>query len=131
MEWEKKYIELPVDDMLTLIICSNFLKIEGLVNLIIKAVSLQVQGKSKEELEEIFTIRYSDSYELQKLKDANAWACETYSLCCKYAPANEHAMNGKRKTVGQSRHVANTSMNITCIHAACKHQYIHDKHVHI
>ena len=78
-EWEKKYIEMPVDDMLTLMVCGNFLKIKGLINLMFKAIALQIQGKSKEELKETFTIRYSDSQDLKKLKDENAWVCEKYS----------------------------------------------------
>ena len=78
-EWEKNYIKMPVDDMFPLLITGNFLEIKGLVNLMVKAVALQIQGKSVEEIRKTFKIadpKWTPE-ELQKLKEENAWAYET------------------------------------------------------
>ena len=78
-DWEKKYIDMPVDEMFPLLITGNFLEIKGLVNLMVKAVALQIQGKSVEEIRETFKIadpKWTPE-ELQKLKEENAWAYET------------------------------------------------------
>ena len=78
-EWEKNYVKMPVDDMFPLLITGNFLEIKGLVNLMVKAVALQIQGKSVEEIRETFKIadpKWTPE-ELQKLKEENAWAYET------------------------------------------------------
>ena len=34
--WQKKYIDIPVNDMFPLLICANFLEIKGLIKLIVK-----------------------------------------------------------------------------------------------
>ena len=78
-EWEKNYIKMPVDDMFPLLITGNFLEIKGLVNLMVKAVALQIQGKSVEQIRETFKIadpKWTPE-ELAKLKEENAWAYET------------------------------------------------------
>ena len=54
------------------------MEIKGLVNLMVKAVALQIQGKPVEEIRKTFQIedpKWSPE-ELQKLKDENAWAYE-------------------------------------------------------
>ena len=78
-EWEKNYVKMPVDEMFPLLITGNFLEIKGLVNLMVKAVALQIQGKSVEEIRETFHIadpKWTPE-ELAKLKEENAWAYET------------------------------------------------------
>ena len=57
----------------------NFLQINGLVNLMVKALALQIQGKPVEEIRKTFQIEDPkwSAEELQKLKDENAWAYET------------------------------------------------------
>ena len=78
-EWEKNYVKMPVDDMFPLLITGNFLEIKGLINLMVKAVALQIQGKTVEEIRETFHIADPKwtTEELQKLKEENAWAYET------------------------------------------------------
>lgn len=78
-EWEKNFINMPVSEMFPLLIAGNFLEINGLVKLMVKAVALQIQGKPVEEIRKTFQIedpKWSPE-ELQKLKDENAWAYET------------------------------------------------------
>ena len=48
-EWENQYIEMPVEDMVTLLVCGNFLEIEGLVKLMIRAIALEINRKRSEE----------------------------------------------------------------------------------
>ena len=48
-EWENQYIEMPVEDMIPLLVCGDYLEIEGLVKLMIKAIALQINGKRSEE----------------------------------------------------------------------------------
>ena len=78
-DWEKKFVDMPVSEMFPLLITANFLEIPGLLNLMCKAVALQIQGKSVEEIRTTFNIddpKWS-AEELQKLKEENAWAYET------------------------------------------------------
>ena len=80
-DWEKKFVDMPVSEMFPLLITANFLEIPGLLNLMCKAVALQIQGKSVEEIRTIFNIddpKWSPE-ELQKLKEENAWAYEQKS----------------------------------------------------
>ena len=80
-DWEKKYIDIPLSEMFPLLIVGNFLEIKGLIDLICKAVALQIQDNNVQEIREKFNVadpNWSDE-ELQKLKDENAcaWAYET------------------------------------------------------
>ena len=78
-EWQKNYINIPVSEMFPLLIVGNFLEIKGLVNLMVKGVALQIQGKSSaEEIRKMFNIEDPKwtPEELQKLKDEHAWAYE-------------------------------------------------------
>ena len=78
-DWEKKYVDMPVSDMFALVIAANFLEIKGLISLVCKAVALQIQGKSVEEIRTTFNIedpKWSPE-ELAKLKEENAWEYET------------------------------------------------------
>ena len=75
-DWEKKFVDIPVSEMFPLLITANFLEIPGLLNLMCKAVALQIQGKSVEEIRTTFNVedpKWSPE-ELQKLKEENAWA---------------------------------------------------------
>ena len=65
--------------MFPILITSNFLEIKGLIELMCKAVALQIQGKSVEEIRKTFDIEDPKwtPEELQKLKEENAWAYET------------------------------------------------------
>ena len=65
--------------MFPLLITGNFLEIKGLLRLMVKAVALEIQGRSVEEIRKTFDIedpKWSPE-ELQKLKEENAWAYET------------------------------------------------------
>jgi S-phase kinase-associated protein 1 len=78
-DWEKKFVDMPVSEMFPLLITANFLEIPGLLNLMCKAVALQIQGKAVEDIRTTFNIedpKWSPE-ELQKLKEENAWAYET------------------------------------------------------
>ena len=77
--WEKEYIDIPVSEMFPLLITGNFLEIKGLIALMTKAVALQIQGKSVEEIRKTFDIEDPKwtPEELQKLKEENAWAYES------------------------------------------------------
>ena len=48
-EWENQYIEMPVDEMIPILVCGDYLEIEGLVKLMIKAIALQIDAKRSEE----------------------------------------------------------------------------------
>ena len=78
-QWEKDYINIPVDEMFPLLITANFLEIKGLVDLMVKAIALQIQGKTVEEIQKTFGIQDPKwtPEELQKLKERNAWAYKT------------------------------------------------------
>ena len=78
-DWEKKFVDIPVSEMFPLLITANFLEIPGLLNLMCKAVALQIQGKSVEEIRTTFNIEDPNwtPEELAKLKEENAWAYET------------------------------------------------------
>ena len=70
---------MPVSEMFPLLITGNFLEIKGLLRLMVKAVALEIQGRSVEEIRKTFDIedpKWSPE-ELQKLKEENAWAYET------------------------------------------------------
>ena len=70
---------MPVSEMFPLLITGNFLEIKGLLRLMVKAVALQIQGRSVEEIRKTFDIEDPKwtPEELQKLKEENAWAYET------------------------------------------------------
>ena len=55
-DWEKKFVDMSVSEMLPLLMTANFLEIPGLLNLICKAVALQIQGKTVEEIQTTFNI---------------------------------------------------------------------------
>ena len=56
-EWENQYIEMPVEDMVTLLVCGNFLEIEGLVSLMIRAIALKINAnRSEEEIRKTYKI---------------------------------------------------------------------------
>ena len=55
-DWEKKFVDMPVSEMFPLLITANFLEIPGLLNLMCKAVALQIQGKTVEEIRTTFNI---------------------------------------------------------------------------
>ena len=78
-DWEKKYVDIPISKMFPLLIVGNFLEIKGLINLICKAVALQIQDNNVQEIREKFNVtdRNWSAEELQKLKDENTWAYET------------------------------------------------------
>ena len=78
-DWEKKYMDIPVSEMFPLVIAANFLEIKGLIKLVCKAIALQIQGKSVEEIRTTFNIEDPNwtPEELAKLKEENAWAYET------------------------------------------------------
>jgi hypothetical protein len=61
------------------LITGNFLEIKGLLRLMVKAVALEIQGKSVEEIWKTFDIEDPKwtPEEHQKLMDENAWAYET------------------------------------------------------
>ena len=75
-DWEKKYINMSIDEMFPLLICGNFLEIKGLVQLMTKAVALQMQGKTVEEMRKNLDLpdpKWTEE-ELQKLREESAWA---------------------------------------------------------
>ena len=80
-EWEKEYVNMPVSQMLPILIAGNFLEIEGLIDLMTSALALQIQNNSVEKIREIFEIEDPQwtPEELQKLKEENAWAYEQKS----------------------------------------------------
>ena len=49
-DWEKKYMDMPVSAVCSPIIEANFLEIKGQIKLVCKAIALQIQGKSVEEI---------------------------------------------------------------------------------
>ena len=56
-EWENQYIEMPVEDMVILLVCGNFLEIEGLVSLMIRAIALKINAnRSEEEIRKTYKI---------------------------------------------------------------------------
>ena len=70
---------MPVDEMFPLLICGNFLEIKGLIKLMVKAVALQIQGKTVEDIRKTFNIedpKWTED-ELKKLEEENAWAYDT------------------------------------------------------
>ena len=73
------YIDIPVSEMFPLLIGSNFLEIKGLIDLICKAVALQIQDDYVEENKEKLNVADPNLSveELQKSMDKNAWAYET------------------------------------------------------
>ena len=74
--WQQKYINIPVPKMFPLLICANFLEIRGLLDLMAKAVALQMQGKTVEEMRKNLDLpdpKWTEE-ELQKLREESAWA---------------------------------------------------------
>ena len=48
---------MPVEDMVTLLVCGNFLEIEGLVSLMIRAIALKINAnRSEEEIRKTYKI---------------------------------------------------------------------------
>ena len=72
-EWEKKYIEMPIDDMFPLLFTGIFLEIKGLINLMNKAVALQIPGSKPGE-----DPKWTPE-ELEILKDFHAQACHAWA----------------------------------------------------
>ena len=74
--WQTKYIAIPVPKMFPLLICANFLEIRGLLDLMAKAVALQMQGKTVEEMRKNLDLPDPcwTEEELQKLREESAWA---------------------------------------------------------
>lgn len=70
-EWEKKYIEMSIDDMFPLLSTGIFLEIKGLIDLMIKAIALQVPSEPGEDP------KWTHD-ELKTLKDFHAWAHEEH-----------------------------------------------------
>ena len=80
-EWEKEYVNMPVSQMLPILIAGNFLEIEGLIDLMTSALALVIQNNDVVEIRKIFDIEDPQwtPEELQKLKEENAWAYEQKS----------------------------------------------------
>ena len=78
LDWEKAFVDMPVPEMLAILIAGDFLEIKGLINLMCKAVALQIEGNSVEKIREIFEIEDPKwtPEELSALKEENAWAYE-------------------------------------------------------
>ena len=78
-DWEKDYIKMTVDEMFPILFLANFLEIKGLIELMVKAVALQIQGKTVEEIRKAFHVEDPKwtAEELKKLEEENAWAYET------------------------------------------------------
>ena len=76
-QWEKGYVNIPVDEMFPLLIAAKFLEIKGLVDLLVKAVALHIQGKTVEEIRKTLGIHDPKwtPEELQKRRERNAWVC--------------------------------------------------------
>merc|ERR1712154_334865 len=55
-DWEKDYIKMTVDEMFPLLFLANFLEIKGLIELMVKALALQIQGKTVEEIRKNFNV---------------------------------------------------------------------------
>ena len=74
--WQQKYIDIPVPKMFPLLICANFLEIKGLLDLMAKAVALQMQGKTVEEMRKNLDLPDPNwtEEELKKLREESAWA---------------------------------------------------------
>ena len=74
--WQQKYINIPVPKMFPLLICANFLEIRGLLDLMAKAVALQMQGKTVEEMRKNLDLPDPNwtEEELKKLREESAWA---------------------------------------------------------
>ena len=80
-EWEKEFVNMPVSQMLPILIAGNFLEIEGLIDLMTSALALVIQNNDVVEIRKIFDIEDPQwtPEELQKLKEENAWAYEQKS----------------------------------------------------
>ena len=71
-EWEKKYIEMPFDDMFPLLFTGIFLEIKGLIDLMNKAIALEIPGEPGEDHKWTYE-------ELEILKDFHAQACHAWA----------------------------------------------------
>ena len=69
-KWKRIEVNLPVDDIFLLLICSIFLEIKGLINLTINAV-LKFLGKTQEKIRKTFKVKDPKwtPEELQKLME--------------------------------------------------------------
>ena len=78
LDWEKDFVDMPVPEMFAILIAGDFLEIKGLINLMCKALALQIQENSVEKIREIFEVEDPKwtPEELSSLKEENAWAYE-------------------------------------------------------
>ena len=70
---------MKVPDMFPILIAANFLEIKGLIDLMCKAIALQIQDKEVEEIRKNFGVEDPKwtQEELTKIEEENAWAYDT------------------------------------------------------
>ena len=76
--WDCEFIEMEnMDDLIDLVVASNFLDIEGLLNLGCAKVASLIKGKSVEEIRDLFGIENDFTPEEEALiREENKWAEE-------------------------------------------------------
>ena len=75
-EWDFKFIDIEkVEDLIDLIVCANFLDIEGLLDLGCAKIASMIKGRTVEEIREIFGIENDFTKEEEaQLREENKWA---------------------------------------------------------
>ena len=76
--WDVDFIDVEnMDDLIDLIVASNFLDIEGLLNLGCAKVASLIKGKSVEEIRDLFGIENDFTPEEEaQIREENKWAEE-------------------------------------------------------
>ena len=77
-EWDCDYINLDnMDDLIDLVVASNFLDIEGLLNLGCAKIASLIKGKNVEEIRDMFGIENDFTPEEEaQIREENKWAEE-------------------------------------------------------
>lgn len=73
-EWEKKFCDMPRDDLYQLILAANYLSIPHLLDITCKMVADNLRSKSVEEMREYLGVEcdFTES-ELEQVKKDNSW----------------------------------------------------------
>ena len=76
--WDCEFIEMEnMDDLIDLVVASNFLDIEGLLNLGCAKVASLIKGKNVEEIRDLFGIENDFTPEEEaQIREENKWAEE-------------------------------------------------------
>lgn len=73
-DWEKEFCNLPHDDLFNLILASNYVEFQELLDVTCQVVAEMIKGKTVEEIRKVFGVENDFTpEEYEQVKKENEW----------------------------------------------------------